>query len=99
MHTEYLVNLRCTTSPIGTQVYFWIAENWFDGLQAFREFLSLGVLIPMRDAYLSLPTFAVLTLVVGTGILIRIEIEASIVFFYIFFIIVSGWWDRSKCNH
>ena len=84
-----------TTEPYWDAGVFWIAEHWFDGLQAFREFLSLGVLIPMRDAYLSLPTFAVLTLVVGTGILLGGLKSASIVFFYIFFIIVSGWWDRS----
>ncbi len=84
-----------TTEPYWDAGVFWIAEHWFDGLQAFREFLSLKVLIPMRDAYLSLPIFAVVVLVVGIGIILGGLRSASTVFFYLFFIIVSGWWDRS----
>ena len=87
--------LTITTEPFWDAGVFWIAEHWFDGLQSFRVFLSLGVLIPMRDAYLSLPTFAVLVLVVGAGWILGGVRSAMIVLAYLLFIILSDWWDRT----
>ena len=96
--------LTITTEPFWDAGVFWIAEHWFDGLQSFRVFLSLGVLIPMRDAYLSLPTFAVLVLVVGAGWILGGVRSAMIVLAYLLrtmtnnsLYLSSDWWDN-QCS-
>ena len=84
-----------STAPFWDSIVDWITLNWFDAMQAFRRFLSLEILIPMRDAYLSLPYLAVVFLVCGLGYLVGKWRSVIIVGCYIMFIAVSGWWDRA----
>ena len=73
----------------------WITLNLFDPLQAFRRFASLYILIPVRDLYQWAPYSAVLLLYVGLGYCIGGRIPAFLIFCFLAFIALSGWWDRA----
>ncbi len=62
---------------------------------AIRGFLITEVLVPMRDAYLWLPTASVLLAGAGIGWLIGGRRSALIVLGYLGFLAICGWWDRS----
>ena len=87
--------LAFTTEGFWDAIVDYIVVNWFDSLLNFRSFLLLEVLIPLRDFYLSLPTFAVLILVGGIGYVLGGITSAIIVLLFALFIVISGWWDKS----
>lgn len=60
-----------------------------------RWFLITWVLIPMRDAFLWLPTSAVLVFLAGIGWRIGGARSALICLAFILPIALSGWWDRA----
>jgi glycine betaine/proline transport system permease protein len=60
-----------------------------------RWFLITWVLIPVRDAFLWLPTSAVLVLLAGIGWRIGGARSALICLAFILPIALSGWWDRA----
>ena len=92
--------LTITTEPLlGRWSFLDSLNTGLMDYNPFGSFLSLGVLIPMRDAYLSLPTFAVLVLVVGAGWILGGVRSAMIVLAYLLFIILSDWWDRTMINN
>jgi len=62
---------------------------------AIRSFLIRDVLIPMRDAYLWLPTGAVLALVAGVAWRVGGWRSACVCTGFIGLIALSGWWDRA----
>ena len=62
---------------------------------AIRSFLIRDVLIPMRDAYLWLPTGAVLMLVAGVAWRVGGWRSALACTAFIGLIALSGWWDRA----
>lgn len=62
---------------------------------AIRSFLIRDVLIPMRDAYLWLPTGAVLTLVAGVAWRVGGWRSALTCTGFVGSIALSGWWDRA----
>jgi len=62
---------------------------------AIRSFLIRDVLIPLRDAYLWLPTTAVLALVAGIAWRIGGWRSAATCTGFIGLIALSGWWDRA----
>ncbi len=63
--------------------------------RALRGFLIVQVLVPVRDAYLWLPTSAVLAVVAGVAWRIGGARSALVCTGYIGFIALSGWWDRA----
>ncbi len=73
----------------------WIVVTLDPVTQALRAFLITQVLIPMRDAYLWLPSSAVLVAGAGIGWMIGGRRSALIVLGYLGFIALSGWWDRA----
>lgn len=60
-----------------------------------RWFLITWILIPVRDAFLWLPTSAVLVLLAGVGWRIGGARSALICLAFILPIALSGWWDRA----
>jgi glycine betaine/proline transport system permease protein len=62
---------------------------------AIRAFLIQWVFIPMRDAYLWLPTGAVIAAFAGIGWLVGGARSALVCTGFLGFIALSGWWDRA----
>jgi len=62
---------------------------------AIRSFLIRDVLIPLRDAYLWLPTTAVLALIAGVGWRVGGWRSALTCVGFVGLIALSGWWDRA----
>ena len=73
----------------------WIVINWSDGLDAFRYFLILNILAPLRDALLFMPYIAVLALVGGLGLILGGWYSALLTSGLFAFIALAGWWDRA----
>ena len=73
----------------------WITLHLFDPLQAFRRFAALYILIPVRDLYQWAPFSAVMLLYVGLGYCIGGRFSAFLIFCFLGFIALSGWWDRA----
>ena len=84
-----------STALFWDAVVDWVTVALADITLAIRTFLSLEVLIPMRDAYLWLPWTAVLALIAGLGWRIGGPRSAAVVAGYVLFLAVSGWWERS----
>ncbi len=93
----YLVpeELALTTAPFWDAIVDWIITNWSDTLQVFRTFMLVEILIPMRNAFIAIPTVALLLLVSGVGYLLGGIRSAIIVFLFIAFIAVTGWWEKA----
>lgn len=62
---------------------------------AVRSFLIRDVLVPMRDAYLWLPTTAVAVAVAGIAWRVGGWRSAGTCTAYVVLIALSGWWDRA----
>ena len=62
---------------------------------AIRAFLIQDVLVPMRDAYLWLPTTAVVALVAGVAWRVGGWRSAATCTAFVAAIALSGWWDRA----
>ena len=73
----------------------WIVLNWSDGLTAFRYFLIVNVLAPLRDTLLFMPYPSVLLLVAGLGLLLGGYYSALLTLGFLVFIGLAGWWDRA----
>lgn len=73
----------------------WIVINWSDGLTAFRNFLILNVLTPLRDALLYMPYISVLVLVGGLGWILGGWYSAILTAGFFAFIGLVGWWERA----
>ena len=73
----------------------WITLNLFDPLQVFRHFVALYILIPVRDLYQWAPFSAVMLLYTGLGWCIGGRTCALLIFSFLGFIALSGWWDRA----
>ena len=93
----YLIpeELALTTAPFWDTIVDWIITNWSDTLQVFRTFMLVEILIPMRNAFIAIPTVALLLLVSGVGYLLGGIRSAIIVFLFIAFIAVTGWWEKA----
>ena len=84
-----------TTASFWNSIIDWVVVNWFEHLQYFRAFLLMNVLIPMREAYLALPITAVFLLFVGSAYLLGGVRSGVIVFAFLAFIALTGWWDKA----
>ncbi|MCB1882886.1 MAG: ABC transporter permease subunit [Geminicoccaceae bacterium] len=89
------VRLPLTLAPPIDALVDWITTDLFNALQAFRGWLLLTVLIPMREAYLALPWTAVLVLLAGLAFAAGGVRSALLVAGFVLFLALSGWWDRA----
>lgn len=93
----YLIPRRkaLSTAPFWDTIVGWITIALFDAAQTLRTFLSLNVLIPMRDAYLYAPFSAIILLVAGAGYILGGLRSALVCGAFIGFIALSSFWDRA----
>ena len=73
----------------------WIWDTFFYTLKGFNEWLIVEVLMPMKQAYLSMPVSATLILATGIGFIIGGARSAFIVGGFLLFIALTEWWDRA----
>ena len=73
----------------------WMVDNWYQGLQIFNTGLIVGVLMPMKAAYLGMPVIATFVLVMGVGYILGGLRSALIVGGFLMFIALTEWWDRA----
>ena len=93
----YLIphNQGVTTEKFWQSGVDWMVENWYQGLQGFNEGLIVNILLPMKNAYLSMPVSATFLLVTGIGFLIGGIRSALVVGGFLLFIAFTEWWDKA----
>ncbi len=84
-----------STAPFWDAIVDWITVALADITLAIRTFLSLHILIPLRDLYLAAPYTAVIALLSGLGWLVGGLRSACVAAGLMLFIAISGWWDRA----
>jgi glycine betaine/proline transport system permease protein len=73
----------------------WMVTAWFRPLEAFKAWVFVDVLEPVRSAFRGMPAIATFTLVMGIGYIIGGFRSALIVGGYLLFIALTAWWDRA----
>ncbi len=69
---------------------------YFDApLDAFKGFMVLHVLTPLRDALLYMPYVAVMILIGGLGLVLGGLYSAALTVSFFIFIALAGWWDKA----
>jgi len=93
----YLIphNKGITTEPFWQAGVDWLWDTYFYALKGFNEWFIVSVLIPVKNAYLSMPVVATFTLAMGTGFIVGGIRSALIVGGYLLFIALTEWWDRA----
>ncbi len=93
----YLIphNKGITTENFWQSGVDWMVDNWYQGLQGFNKALIVDVLVPMKNAYLSMPVSATFLLVMGIGYIIGGIRSALVVGGFLLFIASTEWWDRA----
>ena len=91
-------SMTVSTAAFWEGIIDWTVINWYDGLLAFRSFLLIEVLIPLRDGFLFAPTYAVFILIAGIGLILGGWYSASISLMFFVFIALTGWWDRAMIS-
>jgi glycine betaine/proline transport system permease protein len=84
-----------TTEKFWDFIVDWIITNTYQSVQSFNFFMITSILMPMKEAYLSMPVAATLFLVAGTGYIIGGLRSAIVVTGFIGFIALTPWWDRA----
>jgi glycine betaine/proline transport system permease protein len=56
-----------TTAPMWDAGIDWVINNWYDSVQGFRNFVLIGILIPIKKFFLAIPwpTFIALVALLG----------------------------------
>lgn len=93
----YLIphNKGITTESFWQSGVDWMVDNWYQGLQGFNRALIVNVLVPMKNAYLSMPVSATFVLVMGVGYIVGGVRSALVVGGFLLFIASTEWWDRA----
>jgi len=93
----YLIphNKGITTEAFWQAGVDWIWDTFFYTLKGFNEWLIVGVLIPIKNAYLGMPVVATFTLAMGAGFIVGGIRSALIVGGFLLFIALTEWWDRA----
>ncbi len=73
----------------------WMVLNWTEGLTAFRYFLIVKMLTPLRDALLFMPYISVMILIGGLGLILGGLYSAALTCGFFIFIALAGWWDKA----
>jgi glycine betaine/proline transport system permease protein len=96
--TKLPKSLTISTADFWEAIIDWTVINWYDGLYAFRSFLLVDVLIPLRDGFLYAPTYAVFVLIAGAGLILGGWYSAALALSFFVFIALTGWWDRAMIS-
>lgn len=88
-------NKGITTEAFWQMGVDWVWETFFYSLKAFNEWFIVGVLIPVKKAFLGMPVIATFTLMMGVGFIVGGLRTALIVGGLLLFIALTEWWDRA----
>ena len=93
----YLIphNKGITTEQFWQAGVDWIWDTFFFVLKGFNEWLIKGVLLPIKNAYLSMPVVATFVLTMGIAYILAGVRSALIVGAFLLFIALTEWWDRA----
>jgi len=93
----YLVphNKGFTTEWIWQAGVDWVWDTFFYVLKDFNEWLIKSVLLPIKNAYLSMPVVATFVLTMGVAYIVAGVRSALIVGGFLLFIALTEWWDRA----
>ncbi len=93
----YLIphNKGITTENFWQAGVDWIWDTFFYSLKGFNEWLIVKVLVPVKNAYLSMPVVATFVLTMGVGYIVGGVRSALFVGGFLLFIALTEWWDRA----
>ncbi|MBX2867606.1 MAG: ABC transporter permease subunit [Acidiferrobacterales bacterium] len=93
----YLIphNKGITTENFWQAGVDWIWDTFFYSLKSFNEWLIVEVLLPVKNAYLSMPVAATFVLTMGIGYIVGGIRSALIIGGLLLFIALTEWWDRA----
>ena len=93
----YLIphNKGITTEPFWQAGVDWLWDTFFYTLKGFNEWFIVGVLAPMKKAFLNMPVVATFTLAMGAGYIVGGIRSALIVCGFLLCIALTEWWDRA----
>jgi glycine betaine/proline transport system permease protein len=93
----YLIphNKGITTESFWQAGVDWIWDTFFYALKGFNEWLIVQVLLPVKNAYLSMPVVATFLLTMGIGYIVGGIRVALAVGGFLLFIALTEWWDRA----
>lgn len=93
----YLIphNKGITTEQFWQAGVDWIWETFFYTLKGFNEWLIIGVLLPLKSAYLGMPVVATFALTMGIAYILAGVRSSLIVGGFLLFIALTEWWDRA----
>ncbi|MGC3937641.1 ABC transporter permease [Roseobacter sp. EG26] len=81
---------------IDTLIKDFLAVEWVKTTTGFlRAFLNVKVLIPFRNFLLSIPTFALILLIVAFALRLGGRRQATYAAIFFSLVALSGWWDRA----
>ncbi len=88
-------NKGLTTQDFWQAAVDWVWDTFFYTLKGFNEWLIIGVLVPVKTAYLGMPVVATFVLAMGTGYIVGGIRVALSVGGFLLFIALTEWWDRA----
>lgn len=88
-------NWTITTSDFWEAVVDYVQVEWRDPLRAFKDFVAVEILKPMRDGFGAMPWIALLVLVASLGWRIGGWRLAATVSSFLAFIAFTGFWVES----
>lgn len=84
-----------TTAEFWQHAVDWVWDTFFYTLKGFNEWLIVEVLVPVKNAYLSMPVAATFLFAMGTGYILSGARAAMMVGGFLLFIAFTEWWDRA----
>ena len=88
-------NKGITTEAFWQAGVDWIWDTFFFSIKVFNDWFIVGVLIPVKNAFLGMPVIATFTLMMGIGFIVGGIRSALIVGGFLLFIALNEWWDRA----
>ena len=93
----YLIphNKGITTQDFWQAGVDWVWDTFFYTLKSFNEWFIVQVLVPTKNAFLSMPVAATFLLTMGIGYIVGGVRVALSVGGFLLFIALTEWWDRA----
>ncbi|MEM7293968.1 MAG: ABC transporter permease subunit [Pseudomonadota bacterium] len=73
----------------------WIVDEYWRPLKAFSEWLIVNILVPVKNAYLSMPVIATFVLTMGIGYIVGGVRVGLTVGGFLLCVALTEWWDRA----
>jgi glycine betaine/proline transport system permease protein len=93
--TEIPKSMTLTTAPMWKELVDWITQNFFDVIEAFRTWVLLNLLNPVKQFFIALPWPGVLAMVGLAGLRLGGLRLALLVVLLTLFCVVTGLWEKT----